>query len=237
MAAIGKIRSWGPVLVGIIALALFGFIAGDMWRSCETTGNQQRQQVGEVLGKKMSYTEYEGMIQEYENVLKTMGYEMNTDEARNELRDYVWQNFVQNTVLEKECKKLGLAVTDEEMANVLKEGTSPVLSQLRLLPQMQPVLTQFFNQQTGRFDYSQVTYIYNALKQLHCRKHFALRDGAVSFNGAARVFGAVCSDRGGNNPLRIGNLVIAVILIPITALRRRPVVAILQCTAGASCCG
>ena len=165
MAAIGKIRSWGPVLVGIIALALFGFIAGDMWRSCETTGNQQRQQVGEVLGKKMSYTEYEGMIQEYENVLKTMGYEMNTDEARNELRDYVWQNFVQNTVLEKECKKLGLAVTDEEMANVLKEGTSPVLSQLRLLPQMQPVLTQFFNQQTGRFDYSQVTYIYNALKQ------------------------------------------------------------------------
>ena len=97
MAAIGKIRSWGPVLVGIIALALFGFIAGDMWRSCETTGNQQRQQVGEVLGQKMSYTDYEGMIQEYENVLKTMGYELNTDEQRNELRDYVWQNFVQNT--------------------------------------------------------------------------------------------------------------------------------------------
>ena len=165
MAAIGKIRSWGPVLVGIIALALFGFIAGDMWRSCETTGNQQRQQVGEVLGQKMSYTDYEGMIQEYENVLKTMGYELNTDEQRNELRDYVWQNFVQNTIIEKECKKLGLAVTDDEMANVLKEGTSPVLSQLRLLPQMQPVLTQFFNQQTGRFDYSQVTYIYDALRQ------------------------------------------------------------------------
>ena len=165
MAAIGKIRSWGPVLVGIIALALFGFIAGDMWRSCESTGNQKRQQVGEVLGQKMSYTDYEGLIQEYENVLKNMGYEMNSDEARNELRDYVWQNFVQNAIIEKECKKLGIAVTDAEMASVLKEGNNPVLSQLRLLPQMQPVLTQFFNQQTGRFDYSQVTYIYEALRQ------------------------------------------------------------------------
>ena len=47
MAAIGKIRSWGPVLATVIGLALFAFIAEEMFRSCEATGNERRQQVGE----------------------------------------------------------------------------------------------------------------------------------------------------------------------------------------------
>ena len=50
MAALGKIRSRGGLLIGIIALGLFAFIAEEMVRSCETTKNDQRQQVGEVLG-------------------------------------------------------------------------------------------------------------------------------------------------------------------------------------------
>ena len=53
MAAIGRIRSWGPVLVTVIGLALFAFIAEELFRSCESQRNQERQQVGEVLGKKI----------------------------------------------------------------------------------------------------------------------------------------------------------------------------------------
>ena len=53
MAAIGKIRSWGPILVTVIGLALFAFIAEELFRSCESTRNQERQQIGEVLGKKI----------------------------------------------------------------------------------------------------------------------------------------------------------------------------------------
>lgn len=40
MAAIGKIRSWGPVLATVIGLALFAFIAEEMFRSCEATSNE-----------------------------------------------------------------------------------------------------------------------------------------------------------------------------------------------------
>ena len=35
MAAIGKIRSWGPILVTVIGLALFAFIAEELFRSLE----------------------------------------------------------------------------------------------------------------------------------------------------------------------------------------------------------
>ena len=45
MAAIGKIRSWGPVLATLIGLALFAFIAEEFFRSCESTTNEKRQQV------------------------------------------------------------------------------------------------------------------------------------------------------------------------------------------------
>ena len=144
MAAIGKIRSWGPVLVTVIGLALFAFIAEEAFRSCESTRNQSRQRVGEVLGTKMDVQEYQRLVDEYTDVLKTtQGRENFSEQELNRLKDQVWNQFVQNTVIENEAKKLGLTVTDAEMQNLLAEGTNPMLTQ-----------TPFVNQQTGRFDAS-----------------------------------------------------------------------------------
>ena len=147
MAAIGKIRSWGPVLATVIGLALFAFIAEEMFRSCEATGNERRQQVGEVLGKKISVQEFQSLVDEYQDVIKmTQGRDNLSEEELNQVKDQVWQQFVNNTILEKEAEKLGLTVTDAEMQNVLKAGTHPMLAQ-----------TPFVNQQTGRFDATQLT--------------------------------------------------------------------------------
>ena len=66
MAAIGKIRSWGPILVLVIGLALFAFIAEELFRSCEATNNEQRQQVGKVLGEKISVQEFQSLSATYE---------------------------------------------------------------------------------------------------------------------------------------------------------------------------
>ncbi|MBO6005972.1 MAG: SurA N-terminal domain-containing protein, partial [Paludibacteraceae bacterium] len=70
MAAIGKIRSWGPVLVTVIGLALFAFIAEEMFRSCETSKNNERQQVGEVLGERINVQDFQGLVDEYQQVIK-----------------------------------------------------------------------------------------------------------------------------------------------------------------------
>lgn len=70
MAAIGKIRSWGPALVSVIALALFAFIAEELFRSCESTRNDQRQQVGEVLGEKINVQDFQKLVDEYTEVIK-----------------------------------------------------------------------------------------------------------------------------------------------------------------------
>lgn len=147
MAAIGKIRSWGPVLATVIGLALFAFIAEEMFRSCEATGNERRQQVGEVLGKKISVQDFQSLVDEYQEVIKmTQNRDNLSEEELNQVKDQVWQQFVNNTILETEAKKVGLTVTDEELQNVLKAGTNGMLMQ-----------TPFVNQQTGRFDVSQLT--------------------------------------------------------------------------------
>lgn len=146
MAALGKIRKRGVTLVIIIGLGLFAFIAGDLFRSCETTKNESMQQVGEVLGKKVSLQEFQDMMEEYEEIVKlSQGRDNLTEDELNSLRDQVWNTYVNNAIIEAEAKKLGLVVTDEEMVNILREGTSPILRQ-----------TPFVNQQTGRFDYTQL---------------------------------------------------------------------------------
>ena len=156
MAAIGKIRSWGPWLVGIIGLALFGFIATDFTRSCETSSNQARQQVGEVMGTKMSIQDYQSSVEEYKNVFKQIGQDVDEDQ----LREFVWNNYVQNSIIEEEAAKLGLGVTDQEMKDILATGTHPILQMGNL-----PLIPMFYNQQTGAFDFNNVTQIYTYLQQ------------------------------------------------------------------------
>ena len=148
MAALGKIRSKGAILVGAISLALVAFLAGDAARSCEGMKGESRQQIGEILGKKISVQDYQKLIDEYQSAIKfTMQRDNLTDQELKQVEDQVWQQLVSNRVIEADAEKVGLTVTEKEIQNVLNEGTNPMLVQ-----------TPFVNQQTGRFDV-------NALKQ------------------------------------------------------------------------
>ena len=147
MAALGKIRKRGVTLVIIIGLGLFAFIAEEAFRSCEATKNQQRQQVGEVLGNKINVQEFQTLVDEYQEVIKmTQGRDNLSEEELNQVKDQVWNQFINDQLISNEAKKLGLTVTDEELQNILKEGTNPMLRQ-----------SPFVNQQTGRFDVTMLT--------------------------------------------------------------------------------
>ena len=144
MAALGKIRSRGKILIGIIGLALFAFIAEQAVESYNTTRNNEKQQVGEVYGEKISVQEFQKLVDEYTEALKMQqGQENLNDEQMNQVKDAVWNSYVQSKLVEDEAKKLGLTVTDQELQNILSQGTNPMLLQ-----------TPFVNQQTGRFDVS-----------------------------------------------------------------------------------
>ncbi len=142
MAALGKIRSKGGILVAAIGLALFAFLAEEAFRSCNGIKSETRQQIGEILGEKISVQDYQKLIDEYQSAIKfTMQRDNLTEDELNQVKDQVWQQLVNNHVLEADAKKVGLTVTEQELSNVLNDGTNPMLAQ-----------TPFVNQQTGRFD-------------------------------------------------------------------------------------
>ncbi len=142
MAVLGKIRSKGVILIVIIGLGLFAFIAEEFFRSCDAASNERRAQVGEVLGDKVNVQDFQKLVDEYTNVIRmTQGRDNLTDEELNQVKDVVWNTFVQTEIISHEAEKLGLTVTDKELQNVLNAGTNQMLLQ-----------TPFVNQQTGRFD-------------------------------------------------------------------------------------
>ncbi len=142
MATLQKIRNKGPLLVIVIGLALFAFIAEEAMRSIQSASNESRQQVGEVYGEHISVHEFQNLVDEYAEVVKfTTGNSALNDEQLTQLRDQVWNTYVNNQLIEHEAEELGLTVTDAEIQAIITEGNSPILAQ-----------TPFRNEQTGRFD-------------------------------------------------------------------------------------
>ena len=144
MAALGTIRKRGVILVCIISFGLFAFIAEEAFRSCDSAKNNERQQIGEVFGEKISVQDFQKLVDEYTEVIKMQqGQDNLPEEQMNQVKDMVWNSYIQNKIVAHEAEKLGLTVTDAELQDILKTGTNPMLAQ-----------TPFVNQQTGRFDVS-----------------------------------------------------------------------------------
>lgn len=140
MATLQKIRSKGPLLVIVIGLALFAFIAGDAWKVLQP--HQGKQDVGEVNGEVLSAQDYQKMVDELSEVIKlTNGLNSLTEGQLNNVKDQVWQSYVNNKLIAEQAEKLGLKVTDAEIQSIIDQGTHPLLMQ-----------TPFRNPQTGMFD-------------------------------------------------------------------------------------
>ncbi|WP_281643656.1 peptidylprolyl isomerase [Bacteroides zoogleoformans] len=139
MATLQNIRSKGPLLVIVIGLALFAFIAGDAWKVLQP---HRSQDVGEVNGETVSAQDYQALVEEYTEVIKfSSGNNALNDEQTNQIKDEVWRTYINNKLIEKEAKKLGLTVTKAEIQAIIDAGVHPMLQR-----------TPFRNPQTGAFD-------------------------------------------------------------------------------------
>ena len=139
MATLQNIRSKGPLLVIVIGLALFAFIAGDAWKVLQP---HQSHDVGEVNGETISAQDYQALVEEYTEVVKfSSGANALNDEQTNNIKDEVWKNYVENKLIQNEAEKLGLTVSKAEIQAIINEGVHPMLQQ-----------TPFRNPQTGAFD-------------------------------------------------------------------------------------
>lgn len=156
MAAIQTIRKRGVLLVSVIAVALFLFVAGDLFRGLESIFQSSSQQVGEVDGKAISIQDYQKMVDDLQTYYEIAQQKSSfSEDELNRIKDEAWQSYVQSELINNECKKLGLAVSDDEISEIVKSGYSQMLQ-----------VPVFMNQQTGRYDYSAVNTFLTEYKKL-----------------------------------------------------------------------
>jgi len=143
MAVLQKIRKRQILLVSAIAAGLLFFILEAAMESLPSLLNQNKINVGEVNGEKLTTQEYQNLIDEIQTVYEIQGQSTTGEDALNRIKDEAWNNYIQTQLIKDECDKLGLAVSDEEVQDLLRSGASQMLQ-----------IPMFMNQQTGRYDYS-----------------------------------------------------------------------------------
>jgi peptidyl-prolyl cis-trans isomerase D len=138
MAVISAIRKRTGLVLGLIAVAIVGFVVMDM-----TSGNQglgsSDMTLGKVAGQKIDWQEFI----KTEDILYSGG----TAEVYSR-REYLWNYFVEKAIVEKEADKLGILVTKPELKEVqFGNYLSSTIS------------SRFVNQNTGQVDREQLNQI------------------------------------------------------------------------------
>ena len=143
MAIIGSIRKHSWVAVAIVGVAILAFILGDL-----TKNNGGIPDVGKVDGATMTSQRYNELLTEAENNYK-MQYQTAQvpSEVEMQLRDQVWQQFVEETLLGEQMNKLGLTVSPAELNDMyVGQFIHPAVRQ------------SFTDPKTGVYDIQQVNY-------------------------------------------------------------------------------
>lgn len=129
------------IIIAAIALALIAFIVQDAFsgRSGGLFGGQSTT-LGKINGTKVDIMEFENRLRVAEKNYASNG--QNVDENfRQQIRESLWNEYVENAVLDKEMDKLGFVVSDKEKGDILYGANPP-----------QQLAQQFTNPQTGVYD-------------------------------------------------------------------------------------
>ena len=124
MAAIGKIREKSTFLVIIVGGAMVAFILSDLFSNKNKAPEEQY--VGQVGGKEINMVTYEKRVNEVIESRNTSGQPID-DRMRQNIRDQVWQQMVQENILYKQMQELGMTMSSEEF-NDMRFGENVVPS-------------------------------------------------------------------------------------------------------------
>ena len=153
MSIIQNIRDKAAWIVsGAIALALIAFIAQDAFQGGgRGIFSGSGTTLGKVNGQKIEVQGFEQRVKMMEEQYRNANYPVN-DMMRQQIRDGVWNESVEDIILSKEYQKLGLTVSDKELNDMLYGANPP-----------QQIQQQFTDPKTGIYDANAA---YTAIKSL-----------------------------------------------------------------------
>ena len=156
MATLQSIRNHGTILLVVVGVAMLAFILGDFLNSGSSFFNKSRENVAEIAGHQVHYTEYEAAKEQLQEVYKieTGSSDINED-LTIQLRNQAWQMILMNYTLREQAEKIGMDVTADELSDLCIGANPHQLIQQR----------RAFYDETGNFNRSALVNFLNSLAQ------------------------------------------------------------------------
>ena len=109
-----KMREYSKIFIIIVALSFIGLMVFE-W-GMDYSGMGQRQNiVGSVNGRELTYDMFTDMFQNLYQAERSRADQELTESQVANLRNMVWDRFVQQVLLEEEMERLNITVSDSEI--------------------------------------------------------------------------------------------------------------------------
>jgi len=127
------------IIIAAIALALIAFIVQDAFQNQSfLSGNSTT--LGTIGGNDVDAMEFEERFKQAEVQYTSQGYPMN-EGMRQNIREALWTEYVEDAILIKRYEKLGIQTSDRELSDILFGANPP-----------QDIRQQFTDPNTGQYD-------------------------------------------------------------------------------------
>lgn len=151
MAVIGKIREKSYLLIIMLGLALGAFILTDSLKTCQRSSGEVQSQ-GSIYGEPIDEQRYNEILEEEMNstrqtVMKE-GKEM-TEQDREKARDNAWNEYVRQTIMNRQFADLGIEVSTEELNDFIHGDN--IHPQIKQFPIFQNKQKQFSRDSLVKF--------------------------------------------------------------------------------------
>ena len=150
MSVLESLRKRSGLLVAIVGLALVAFVLMGLFQRDSSLFGNSDNEVGEIAGKAIDYKEFKMKVDEATELQKRNSNKASLDQ--NEIDgvvQQVWNQMINEQVLNKEYEKLGIAISDEELYDLMV--THPHAALIRNLsdPQTGKISPMFADEKTG----------------------------------------------------------------------------------------
>ena len=118
-------RNAAKPLMVVVALTFFAWLVIDLSGITGSTGLLTRTSVGKVNGQSIDARVYQTAVQENIDARQRQSPGALGLEDLQQVRDQVWEQFVQNSVLDAEYRRRGITVSEDEIVEALRTSPPP----------------------------------------------------------------------------------------------------------------
>jgi peptidyl-prolyl cis-trans isomerase D len=127
-------RNAAKPLMVVVAITFFLWLVVDLSGITGNTGLLTQTTVGKINGQSIDARTYQTVVQQNIDARQRQSPGPLGLEDAQQVRDEVWEQFVQNTVLSAEYRRRGITVTEDEIAEAIRNSPPP---EFREVPEFQ----------------------------------------------------------------------------------------------------